>query len=70
MAIKDGNLILTYPRGSAVLDFNDKGDFATGFPFGGIKYQCNAQDGCRGFTVTNGRVRNLKFTRLPGAPYR
>jgi CubicO group peptidase (beta-lactamase class C family) len=63
---RNGNLELTYPRGSAVLDFNDKGEFTTGFPLGAIRYQCDAGDRCASFTVTTGgdRVRNLKFNRV------
>lgn len=64
VASRNGNLVLTYPRGSAVLDFNDKGEFATGFPFGAIKYQCRAEGDCASFTVTSGRVRDLKFARV------
>jgi hypothetical protein len=66
VANRNGNLELTYPRGSAVLDFNDKGEFATGFPLGAIQYQCDARDHCASFTVTtgSGRVRNLKFNRV------
>lgn len=66
VANRNGNLELTYPRGSAVLDFNDKGEFLTGFPFGAIQYQCDAEDHCASFTVTtgSGRVRNLKFHRV------
>jgi hypothetical protein len=66
VANRNGNLELTYPRGSAVLDFNDKGEFATGFPLGAIQYQCDAEDHCASFTVTTGggRVRNLKFKRV------
>ena len=66
VANRNGNLELTYPRGSAVLDFNDKGEFATGFPLGAIEYQCDVEDHCSSFTVTtgSGRVRNLKFNRF------
>jgi hypothetical protein len=66
VANRNGNLELTYPRGSAVLDFNDKGEFATGFPLGAIQYQCDTMDHCTSFTVTtgDGRVRNLKFSRV------
>jgi hypothetical protein len=68
VANRNGNLEVTYPRGSAVLDFNDKGEFATGFPLGAIQYQCDAEARCASFTVTtgSGRVRNLTFHRVTG----
>lgn len=67
VANRNGNLELTYPRGSAVLDFNDKGEFTTGFALGAIQYRCDATDHCASFTVTtsSGRVRNLTFHRVP-----
>jgi hypothetical protein len=64
VARKDGALMLTYPRGTIRLGFSSSGEFATGFPFGNIKYQCTPQAGCSGFTVDNGRVRNLQFTKV------
>ena len=64
VASKDGGLVLTYPRGTAALDVNDKDEFTLGSPLGIINYQCSARDGCTGFTVSNGRVRNLQFTRV------
>ncbi|RJG08425.1 serine hydrolase [Massilia cavernae] len=60
---KDGKLMLTYPRGTVELDFKGKGAFAAEFPIIEIKYQC-LQGGCNGFTVTNGRVRDLQFTKV------
>jgi CubicO group peptidase (beta-lactamase class C family) len=68
VANRNGNLEVTYPRGSAVLDFNAKGEFATGFRLGAIQYQCDAENHCASFTVTtgDGRVRNLKFNRVAG----
>ena len=66
VANRNGNLEVTYPRGSAVLDFNDKGEVATGCPGGAIQYQCDTGDRCASFTVTtgSGRVRNLIFKRV------
>jgi CubicO group peptidase (beta-lactamase class C family) len=61
---KDG-LTLTYPRGTVPLDRKDKDEFGASLPFGGvnINYQCSPQDGCTGFTLSNGRVWNLQFKR-------
>jgi CubicO group peptidase (beta-lactamase class C family) len=71
VARKDGGLVLRYPRGEFTLVVDDKGETAAGFPLGGIQYQCGARDGCTGFTVSNDRARNVRFTRVvlpaPGA---
>jgi hypothetical protein len=64
VASKNGGLVLTYPRGSVALDFNDKGEFVVGFPVGEIKYQCSAQGSCPSFTLNFGRVRNVEFNRV------
>jgi hypothetical protein len=68
VAARDGALVLRHPRGSVALDFNDKGEFAAGFPFGDIKYQCGARDGCTGFTVSSERARNVQFTKVALPP--
>lgn len=59
---KDGDLVLTYPRGTLTLGFSGSGDYATGF--GNLKYECSAQDACTGFTMSDGRVRKLQFARV------
>jgi len=63
---RDGDLVLTYPRGTVTLGFSPRGEYGTGF--GDIKYQCNAGERCTGFTLGTWRARNLQFTRvaLPG----
>ena len=61
--------MLSYPRGSIALDYNDKGEFATG-ALGNIKYQCSPKDGCTGFTLSSGRARKLQFTKVAlAAPF-
>ena len=64
VAYRNGGLVLTYPRGAALLDVNGKDEHALASPLGNIQYQCSARDGCTGFTVSNGRVWNLQFTRV------
>ena len=68
---KDGGLVLRYPRGEVTLEVKDKGESATAFPLGAIQYQCGEQGGCTGFTVSQPRARNVRFTRIalpaPGA---
>jgi hypothetical protein len=59
---KDGDLVLTYPGGTVTLGFNGERDYATGF--GTIKYQCSAERGCTGFTISTERARNVQFTRV------
>jgi CubicO group peptidase (beta-lactamase class C family) len=69
VAARNGGLVLTSPRRATIaLDFNSKGEFATGTWLGYIKYQCSVQDGCTGFTANNGRVRNLQFTKVALVP--
>jgi hypothetical protein len=67
---RDGDLVLTYPRGTVTLGFSPRGEYATGF--GDLKYQCSAGQRCTGFTMGDWRARNLQFTRvaLPGATTR
>lgn len=65
---RNGRLVLAWPRGTAPLDVDDKGETAAGFPFGGIRYRCGAHADCSGFTVDGERVRGLEFTRIALAP--
>ncbi|HEX9172771.1 MAG TPA: hypothetical protein VF861_08920, partial [Telluria sp.] len=72
VALNGDKLSLSYPRGNIVLDPVSGSTFAAPFPIGTIQFQCSAGAGCAGFTLTNGRVRNLQFTKVaivaPGAP--
>jgi CubicO group peptidase (beta-lactamase class C family) len=61
---RNGRLMLAWPRGTAPLDVDDKGETAAGFPFGDIRYRCGAHADCSGFTVNTERVRGLEFTRI------
>lgn len=64
VALKGGKLMLTYPRGTVELEPKQKDEFMARFPLGLVKYRCTAQAGCSGFTVTNGRVRDLQFAKV------
>lgn len=64
VARKDGKLVMTYPRGVLTLDHAGGNNFATGFPVGGVSFECAPQGGCTGFRVNAGRVRNLQFTKV------
>ena len=61
---RHGRLVLAWPRGTAPLDVDDKGETAAGFPLGDIRYRCGARADCSGFTVNSERVRGLEFTRI------
>jgi CubicO group peptidase (beta-lactamase class C family) len=72
LAIKDSKMTLSYPRGNLVLDPVTANTFAAPFPIGRIEFQCSAGAGCSGFSLSNGRVRKLQFSKVaivaPGAP--
>lgn len=61
---KFGKLILHYPRGDMTLDSGPRGSFLAGFPIGEVSFQCSAGAGCSSFTISDGRVRNLRFTKV------
>jgi CubicO group peptidase (beta-lactamase class C family) len=62
VAARDGDLVLTYPRGTVALGFSPRGEYATGF--GDLRYQCSPGERCTGFTMGDPRARNLQFTRV------
>lgn len=62
--LEDGRLMLTYPRGTVPLDYAGDGAFLAPLSSAAtVTYQCTP-GGCSGFTVSNGRVRNLQFTKV------
>jgi CubicO group peptidase (beta-lactamase class C family) len=64
LALRNGKLELTYPRGQVALDKVGPKAFGSDWPIGRIDFQCSEGAGCTGFTVSNGRVRNLQFTKV------
>jgi CubicO group peptidase (beta-lactamase class C family) len=64
VARKAGKLTLSYPRGDMALDQLPGNAFGASFPIGRIQYQCRVGEGCSGFTVSNGRVRDLQFAKV------
>jgi CubicO group peptidase (beta-lactamase class C family) len=61
---KDGELVLRYPRGEFKLRRGmDVDTFWAEWPIGTVHYSCTTGKGCAGFSVTDGRVRNLWFMR-------
>ena len=64
VAAKDGRLVLHYPRGEFELQRGvDTDSFAAEFPIGSLHYSCSLRSGCDGFSISDGRVRNLRFIR-------
>ncbi len=65
VSLKDGRLTLTYPRGTVPLDYVGNDKFAAPLiPTVVVSYQCMPPHGCSGFSVSNGRVRNLQFVKV------
>jgi CubicO group peptidase (beta-lactamase class C family) len=71
LSMRDGKLVVRYPRGERALTPVTPGVFSAEWPLGTITFQQGASAGtaCDGFAVTTGRVRNLRFVRVavPGA---
>lgn len=64
VAVKDGKLVLSYPRGELALEPVATHAFATQFPIGRVEFDCRPGESCSGFHVSNGRVRKLAFSRV------
>ena len=65
---KDGALVLHHPRGDMPLTPSTLTTFQAAYPVSAIDYQCDAALGCNSFSVNNGRVRNLLFTKVKLTP--
>lgn len=61
---------MRYPRGESELKSTITDVFEAQSPFGTINYQCSAASRCDTFTVTNARVRRLRFNRVDPQPGR
>lgn len=61
---KDGELVLVHPRGEFKLHRgSDVNTYWAEWPIGSLHYSCTPGKVCDGFTVSDGRVRNLWFMR-------
>jgi hypothetical protein len=61
---RDGELVVRYPRGDIQLRRGqDVDSYWAQWPIGTIHFRCRSGKGCDGFTVSDGRVRNLWFMR-------
>ena len=65
---RDGKLFVRYARGESEMKPTVTDMFEVGSPLGTINYQCSAENYCDTFTVTNGRVRRLRFNRVDLTP--
>lgn len=61
---RDGKLLLRHPRGEVTLNQSAPDAFSANFPIGKIQFKCGTNKSCNGFTLSNGRVRNLQFSRI------
>jgi len=57
-----------YPRGESELKPTIKDVFEAESPFGTVNYRCAADGRCDILTVTNWRVRGLRFDRVALTP--
>ena len=61
---RDGELVVRHPRGDIQLRRGKNVDsYWAQWPIGTIHFSCRSGEGCDGFTVSDGTVRNLWFMR-------
>ena len=65
---KDGQLMLNHPRGELALTAMTPTSFQADFPIGKLDFSCDAARGCTSFSVDNGRVQNLVFSKVTITP--
>ncbi len=65
---KDGALVLHHPRADMPLSTTSATAFQADYPVGKVEFTCPAGRGCSSFSVNNGRVRNLVFTKVAVTP--
>jgi CubicO group peptidase (beta-lactamase class C family) len=61
---RDGKLFLSYPRDEFEITPGAGGAFRAPFPIETVTYKCAEAKRCNSFTVSNGRVLNLRFDRI------
>ena len=64
----DGRLFVRYSRGQSEMKPTIADIFEAELPFGTVTYKCSAHGRCDSFTVSNGRVRRLRFDRVDLTP--
>jgi CubicO group peptidase (beta-lactamase class C family) len=65
---KDGQLVLRHPRGETAMKQESAHVFSGAFPIGKLRFNCVAGKGCYRFSLDNGRVRNLVFSKVTISP--
>jgi CubicO group peptidase (beta-lactamase class C family) len=65
---RNGKLLIRYPRGEIELEKLSGDTFMASFPLGTVRFNCSTSTSCEGFTVSNGRVRNLRFAKVEIKP--
>lgn len=65
---RGGRLFVRYPRGESEMKPTTRDMFEAELPFGTVSYRCSADKRCDSFTLTNGRVRSLRFDRVDLTP--
>lgn len=68
LAHQDGRLVLRHPRGEMALQQESANVFNGGFPIGKLQFNCVAGKGCNSFSLNNGRVRKLVFSKVTISP--
>ncbi len=68
LEMREGKLVVRYPRGVLELRPINADVFQAGYPMGTVTMKRDAKGSCEGFGVTTGRVRNLKFARVKVLP--
>jgi CubicO group peptidase (beta-lactamase class C family) len=61
---RDGKLFLNYRRDEFEITPDSPGVFTAPFPIQSVTYKCVEAKRCNSFTVSNGRVQNLRFDRI------
>lgn len=61
---EDGKLIINYPRGKIALSQIGRNAFYGDFPIGKLQYTCVDAKSCNSFTLSDDRVRNLRFAKV------
>jgi CubicO group peptidase (beta-lactamase class C family) len=61
---KDGGLVLHHPRDDMALTPTSATTFNAPFPIGKLEFSCDTTRSCTSFSVSNGRVRNLVFSKV------
>ena len=67
-SVRDNKLFVHYARGELEMTPTIADVFVAEFPMGAMEYRCPELGRCNSFTVSNGRVRHLRFDRVDVTP--